>query len=199
VKGTAIAMVILLLWGPSLFAITRLVPTVPRASLIAYQAILFVAAMASLFVFTERGSRLARRSGLVCPGCGMELAGTIGLRRTKVLIQDRVLETGKCPGCSKQLLDPAEVGPVLADPKPHDTALYVGICVVLVAGIVVMVYLTRAQNQVNATNRCRRLYARAYTASDSVVIDSTRLARGDSVNCEYFRRPHDLKPHAPAR
>ena len=191
VKGTLIAMVILVAWGPSLFAITRLMPTLPRASLIAYQVILFVLAMGSLFAFAASGSRLARSSGLICPGCGVELAGTYGLGRFQRLIQDRVLETGKCPGCNKQLLDPAEVGPVSEDPKPNDAALYAGVCVVLVAGIIVMMYMTSAQLKANAWNRCRRLYIHAYSASDSVVIDSTVAPRNQST-CGDQRRSHDL-------
>jgi hypothetical protein len=185
-KGTLIAMVILLAWYPSLVAISRLVPTLPRASLIAYQAILFVAAMGSLLAFTARGSRLARRSGLICPACGDELTGTYGRGRFQKGVQERVLETGKCPWCRAQLLDPSEVESV----SQTLTLAERGVIAVLVAGLIVMLYFARAQVRTNASNRCRRLYARAYTASDSVVIDSTRLARRDSVNCEYFRLQH---------
>jgi hypothetical protein len=186
-RGTAIAMVILLLWYPSLIAISRLLPSLPHGWLTAYQAILFVAAMGSYLTFIARGSRLARRSGLICPACGMEL---VGIRqragRPQDLIQDLVLETGKCPGCKKQLLDPAEVGPV-ENLGPDDTVLYAGACVALVAGIVVMLYFGTAQVDPNAWTRCRRLYARSYTASDSILIDST-VAPRNHVTCEYFRR-----------
>jgi hypothetical protein len=106
--------------------------------------------------------------------------------------QDRVLETGKCPGCTAQLLDPSEVGSVSQTLTLAEHAQYIGLIAVLVAGIIVMTYFGHAQVQANAWNRCRRLYARAYTASDSVVIDSTRLDRGDRVTCDYFRRTHDL-------
>ena len=141
VKGIAIALAIAIAWQPSLIAIYQLVPSLPRESLIVYQAMLFVAAMGSLLAFTARGSRLARRSGLVCPACGMVLAGTGRRGRWKYWLQDRVLETGKCPGCSKQLLDPDEVGPVSENLKRDDTALYVVMCVALLAGIIAMVYL----------------------------------------------------------
>ena len=184
VKGIAIAMVILLAWYPSLVAISRLLPTLPHGALIAYQAILFVVAMGSVLVSARRESRLARRSGLICPACGMELTGTYRHGRFQKLVQDRVLETGKCPGCKKQLLDPAEVGSV----SQTLTLAEHGVIAVLVAALIVMLYFGRAQVRTNASNHCHRLYARAYSASDSVVIDSTRLASGDRVDCEYFGR-----------
>jgi hypothetical protein len=187
-KGALIAVVILFAWYPSLVAISRLIPTLPRASLIAYQAILFVVAMGSVVVFTRRESRLARRSGLICPACGDELTGTYRGGRFQKLVQDRVIETGKCPGCRAQLLDPSEVGSV--SQTLTLTLAERGVLAVLVAGLIVMLYFGRAQVRTNASNHCRRLYAGAYTASDSVVIDSTRRARGDKVNCEYFRLQH---------
>ena len=202
VMGTAISMVVLLAWYPSLVAISRLLPTLPHGALIAYQVILFVVAMGSLFVSAARGSRLARRSGLICPACGIELVGTSGRRRFQKQVEDRVLETGKCPGCGAQLLDPSEVGSVSETLTPAEHAQYIGLIAVLVAGIIVMTYLGHAQVKANAWNRCRRLYARAYSASDSVVIDSTRLDRGYRregariikvrATCDYFRRTHDL-------
>jgi hypothetical protein len=188
VKGTAIAMVILVAWYPSLVAISRLVPTLPRGWLIAYQGILFVAAMGSYLAFTARGSRLTRRSGLICPACGMELVGIHGQGRSQELIQDRVLETGKCPECKKQLLDPAEVGPESQAPLTlAEHALYLGICAALLAGIIAMLYDGTRTVDANAWTRCRRLYDRAYTAPDSIVIDST-VARGSRITCGDQRR-----------
>jgi hypothetical protein len=184
-KGTLIAVAILFAWAPSLVAISRFIPTLPRASLIAYQAMLFVVAMGSIVVFTQRESRLGRRSGLICPACGDELTGTYRGGRFQKLVQDRVIETGKCPGCGAQLLDPSEVGSVSQTLTLAEHAQYIGVIAVLLAGLIVSLYFGTAQVRTNVSNHCRPLYAGAYTASDSVVIDSTRLARGDRVNCKY--------------
>ena len=193
VKGTAIMMVILVAWGPSLVAISRLVPTLPRGSLIAYQAILFVAAMGSYLAFTARGSRLARSSGLICPACGMELAGVRQRgRRSADLVQDRVLETGKCPGCRAQLLDPSEVGSGSQTLTRGEHAKYIGIIAAMVTAIIVMLYFAPGPTYARYRSRCRDLYAHAYTDSDSVVVDSTRLDRRDRVTCRYFRRSNKL-------
>jgi hypothetical protein len=190
-KGTVIAMAILVVWCPSLVAITRLVPTISRGSLIAYTAILFVAAMASFFVFTARGSRLARLSGLICPGCGMDLTGTSEVDRFRYVIEDRVLETGKCPGCNKQLIDSSEVGPVSQSLTRADKARYMGLVGALVVGIIVMVYYGTAMVDAKAWARCRTLYDGAYNSSDSVAIDSTTLEPRNHTACGYFRRSHD--------
>ena len=190
VKGIAIALAVVFAWPLSLIAISHFLPSLPRGSLIAYQGILFVAAMGSLLALTASGSRLARRSGLVCPACGMELAGIARQGRLKFWLQDQVLETGKCPGCGKQLLDPAEVGPS-ENLGPDDTALWIGMCVVGVAGIIAMLYFGTRQVDAKVWARCRRLYGRAYTASDSVVIDSTPVARKGLYTCGDLRRSNE--------
>jgi hypothetical protein len=197
-KAIAIVMVLVVIGVPSLVVISRLVPSLRHGALITYRGILPVVAMGLLLTFAVRGSRLARRSGLVCPACGIDLTSVYKHGRFQYLVQDLVLETGKCPGCKKQLLDPAEVGPVSRDLSRAGNALYIGIFAVMIAGIIAMVYFGGRQVQANAWARCRRLYARAYTASDSVVIDSTRLDRGDSVGCEYFRRTHVPEPAPPS-
>jgi hypothetical protein len=185
-KGTAIAIGIFIGFGPSLVAISRLAPNLPHGALVAYEAIMFVVAMGSLLGFAMRADLLARRSGLICPACGLNLTLTYGPGRAQYPIQDHVFETGKCPACRAQLLDPAEVGPELENPTLKDTALWIGICAAMVAVIVVMVYFTGAQVEANAWTRCHRLYDAAHTASDSAVVDSTKLARNDRA-CVYFR------------
>jgi hypothetical protein len=188
-KGTMIAIVILVGFGPSLVLVSRLAPNLPHGALVGYEAIMVVVALGSLLRFAMRADLLARRSGLICPACGLVLTRTYGPRRAQYPIEDHVFETGKCPVCRAQLLDPAEVGPVVEDLQPNDTALWIGICAAMVVVIVVMVYFTGEQTAVNAWNRCRRLYDGAYTASDSAVVDSTKLARNDRA-CVYFRLQH---------
>jgi hypothetical protein len=188
VKGTVIVMVILVGFGPSWVAVSRLAPNLPHGAFAAYEAIMFVVAMGSLLGFAVRADLLARRSGLICPSCGLDLAGTYG-RRAQSLIQDHVLETGKCPKCKTQLLDPAEGGPILENLKPNDTALGIGICAAMVVVIVAMVYFTGENVAANEWTRCRRLYDSAYTASDSVAIDST-VAPRNKATCEHLRLQH---------
>jgi hypothetical protein len=193
-KGATIALAIIVAGGPLGVVITRLFPHLPRVFFIVFMTIYFAGVVGPYVLFTARGSLLARRSGLICPACGIELEGAAGVRNLAYLIENRVLETGKCPGCRAQLLDPSEVGPVPWTSTRAETARGVGLIAVLLAVLVVMVYFTHKQVTANAWSRCRRLYDRAYTAADSVAIDSTRLDRDDSVGCEYFRRTHDPEP-----
>ncbi len=53
-------------------------------------------------------TRLARRVGLTCSACGF--AFITGRRHGPHSVVE-VLQTGKCPGCGKQLLNEVEVGP----------------------------------------------------------------------------------------
>lgn len=91
---------------PALMAIDEITrkPDEPPsfAGLFILLGIIGVLAAAHLVMAT----RLARRLGLVCSAC--QSAFVTGRHRHPI---DVVLETGKCPGCGKQLLDEAEVGP----------------------------------------------------------------------------------------
>jgi hypothetical protein len=178
-KGVFIGMGILIAVPPALAAISWLVPTMPRGFFRIVMTISCVVAVAALFVFALRGSRQTRRTGLVCPACGMELVGPGGTRMHPFSLQDRVLETGKCPGCNTQLLDEAEVQP---SNEPMTRAEY-AIIAVLVVLLIATVYFARASISANRLARCHDRYARAHSASDSVVVDSTPATRGERVTC----------------
>jgi hypothetical protein len=192
IKGLVIAMVVVVGGTPSLVAISRHAPSL-RHMLSTYLTMLPFIGIGSILAFSVRGSLLARRSGLVCPACGINLTSAYTRGRVRYLVENVVLETGKCPACKEQLLDPAEVGPESRNFSPAGYAGVVGLLAVMIAGIITLNYFTHKQNDANAWARCRRLYARAYSASDSVVIDSTRL-HSDGRGCEYFRRTHEPEP-----
>ena len=182
-KGLLVGGAILIAAPPALVAISWLVPTLTRGFFRTAMTISVAAAITSLFAFALRASRQTRRSGLICPACGIELVGRGGTRLNEFLLQDRVLETGKCPRCNTQLLDPAEVRPISQTSTRAEHARYIGIIAVLLAGVVALVYFANASISAKRLARCRSLYARAHSASDSVVIDSTHAARGDLVTC----------------
>jgi hypothetical protein len=58
--------------------------------------------------YLARATRAARRLGLLCSACRLVFATR---KRHGPHFIDVVLETGKCPGCGKQLLNEVEVGP----------------------------------------------------------------------------------------
>ena len=58
------------------------------------------------FVLGLRGKRASRRHDLLCPFCRADLLGT---KRFGGSAHLDVLETGACPQCRKQLIDPGEV------------------------------------------------------------------------------------------
>jgi len=108
--------------------------TLSREASIVALAIVVAVAVGWNQLFVRRAKRLARSSGLRCHACQMELVGqTSGL-----WIDDHVLETGKCPGCEAQLLDPADVRPI-SIPKDNSRTRII-VRVVVIALLVGLLY-----------------------------------------------------------
>jgi hypothetical protein len=186
-KALIIPALIFLGAPPALAAIYSLVPTLPRGVPRAPLYIMYAVAIASMFAFVLRASRLARRSGLVCPACGMELVGLGGTRLRHWSIQQRVLESGKCPSCGEQLLDPTEVGPVSRPATGEQARLNIVFALLLVSTVIFTYFAVKSIRAANLT-RCQNRYARALSAADSTVVDSTRVgARRSNVSCGDLR------------
>jgi hypothetical protein len=115
-------------------AIYALQSTLSREASIVALAIVVAVAVGWNQLFLRRARRLARSSGLKCHACGMELVGQTG----RVWIDDYVLETGKCPGCEAQLLDPSDVRPI-PDPKDGSRTRII-VRVVVIAMLVALLY-----------------------------------------------------------
>jgi hypothetical protein len=115
-------------------AIYALQSTLSREASIFALGILVAVAVGWNQVFVRRARRLARSSGLKCHACQMELVGQTG----GVWIDDYVLETGKCPGCEAQLLDPADVQPI-SIPKDNSRTRII-VRVVVIATLVALLY-----------------------------------------------------------
>jgi hypothetical protein len=188
-KGFVIALVTAIAAPPTLAILHWLVPTLPHGFARTALTTLLVAAIALMFAFVFRGSRLTRRNGLICPACGMELVGTDGTRLHKWSRQDRVLETGKCPGCGKQLLDPAEVRLISRTSTRAEQAWMPVVFGVLLVGLVFYIYFAKKSIDASHLTRCHNRYARAHSASDSAVVDSTRPASDYNATCGELRRP----------
>jgi hypothetical protein len=182
-KGFVIGFVTLVAAPPALAAMRWLVPTLPHGFFRTAMTIICVVAIVSMFAFVLRGSRLTRRSGLVCPACGAELVGPAGTRLHPRSVQNQVLETGKCPACGAQLLDPTEVKPISRTSTRAEQAWMTVVLVVLVAGLVPYIYFAKKSIDANRLARCHNRYARAHSASDSIVVDSTRPVRDYAVTC----------------
>lgn len=105
-----------------------------------------------------------RRIGLVCNACGAELVGAMGV--AGAWIQDRVFETGKCPRCGAQLLDPEEVGPESRTFTYADNARALGLIAALLAA----------------------LGAAAHNPVDSGAVDVKPLNERGTVTCGDLRR-----------
>jgi hypothetical protein len=95
----------------------------------------------SAAAYLVMATRLARRVGLTCSACGF--AFVTGRRHGPHSV-DEVLQTGKCPGCRKQLLNEVEVGP-RHDPRESRYAplWFIG-SVLVIAGVCVASYLITA-------------------------------------------------------
>ncbi len=183
-KGLVIAVVVLIAAPFALDAISRLVPALPRGFFAVGLTILCSVGLGAMFAFAIRGSRMMRRSGLICPACDMELVGT---DRKLPSRQDRILETGKCPGCKVRLLDASDVGSESERLTRAENIRYGVLIAVLVLGFVPYVnYVTKSMDAGRLAT-CTRLYARARTASDSVVIDSTQRGRRYPYTCGAVR------------
>ena len=115
-------------------AIYALQSTLSREARIVALAIVIAVAVGWNQVAVRSARRLVRSSGLKCHACQMELVG----QTSGVWIDDYVLETGKCPGCEAQPLDPADVRPTQS---PKDSARTRTIVrVVVIAMLVALLY-----------------------------------------------------------
>ena len=68
----------------------------------------------------------------------MELVGQMG----GVWIDDYVLETGKCPGCEAQLLDPADVRPIPIAKDDSRTRTIVRVVIIVILAAVLYYVIT---------------------------------------------------------
>jgi hypothetical protein len=186
VKGFGIAMAIFLVGFPALLAVSWLAPTLLQESFGPVAVVLCAAGVASMLVFAIRGSRMMRRIGLVCPACGTELVGTIGV--AGAWIQDRVFETGKCPRCGAQLLDPTEVGPESRTFTRADHARALGLIAALLAALGAITYFGNASMAARRSASCNRRYAAAHNPVDSGAVDVKPLNERGTVTCGDLRR-----------
>jgi hypothetical protein len=186
VKGFGIGMAIFLIGFPALLAVNWLAPTSLRGSFGAVAFVLCAAGVAAMLLFAIRGSRMMRRIGLVCPACGAELVGTMGV--AGAWIQDRVFETGKCPRCRAQLLDPTEVGPEPRTLTRADHARVLGLIAALLTALGAITYFGNASVAARRSASCNRRYAAAHSSVDSGAVDVRRLNERGTVTCGDLRR-----------
>ena len=190
VKGFGIGLAIFLVAFPALLAVVALAPSLlPGSATTAVQMVLLGVVVVAGLTFAIRGSRQMRRIGLLCPGCRGELVGTVG---DGAWIQDLVLETGKCPTCQMQLLDPGEVGPVPQTLSRGDHVRAIALIAALLAGIAATVYLGNAAVRARRSANCNRRYAAALNAADSTVVDARVLGKRATLTCGEMRRSGQL-------
>lgn len=186
VKGFGIGLGVLVIGFPVLFGVNWLAPNLLPGSFGTVVPALSAVALASMLLFAVRGSRLMRRRGLVCPRCGTELVGIMG--NAGEWIQDRVLETGKCPGCQAQLLDPAEVGPEPRTFARADHLRALGLIVTLSAALGGIIYFGNASVAAKRAASCNRRYAAALGPTDSSAVDARPLNQRGTLTCGDLRR-----------
>lgn len=92
----------------------------------------------STAVYLAMATRLARRLGLTCSVC--RFAFVTGRRHGPHSV-DELLQTGKCPGCGKQLLNEVEVGPRHNPRENRYAPLWFIGTVLVIAGVCVASYL----------------------------------------------------------
>ncbi len=191
VKGFGIGLGIYIVVSPASLALVALAPSLlPRSFATTVQMILLAVVIVLGLAYAYRGSRQGRRMGLLCPGCGGELVGTMG---DGPWIQDLVLETGKCPTCHIQLLDPGEVGPVPRTLSRGDHVRGVAWIAALLGGIAATAYFGNAAIRGRRSVNCNRRYAAAQNAADSAVVDARVLGTRATVTCGEMRRSGQLR------
>ena len=188
-KGMGIAVVLFIVGMPALFAINAWQHGLPNRVFEAAILVICFGSVVLMIVSAQRGSRRMREFGLICPNCKGELVGTI---QNGAWIQDRVLETGQCPRCHTQLLDPAEVGPVPSKLTLGGHLQAIGIIAFLTLGLAGTVYFGNASIRAKRLAYCNRHYGNAHTAADSATVDSLRPSRKAIVTCG------DLRGQSPA-
>ena len=100
------AVLLLVIVGlPGLLLLKWAAPTIHGSIFPTSVYILLALVIVSYFAVNITVTRLARQIGLVCSGCQLVLAGTMGAPRLARRLVDVVLATGRCPKCDRQLLD----------------------------------------------------------------------------------------------
>ena len=191
-KGLWVMGGVIVLGFPALYAISWLVPMLSPWGFGAAVLALLAVGIGSIFAFNSRASRLMRGLGLLCPVCKLELVGA--RRRNEPDAAKRVLESGTCPGCATQLLDPAEVRPV---PRASLRALLLpvlGVVALLTAGLVVSAYLGSGGLTATRVQVCTQRYAGARSAADSSTVDAVRPTGRSTVSCGELQRDGQLDP-----
>lgn len=184
-KGFFAAMAIFLFGFPALFAASWLAPETVGPIFQPLMYVILGGSIAGMFALAARADRIARRSGLVCPACGR---GLVGQGRSDSLIHERVLETGKCPKCGAQLLDPAEVAPVDRRMTGADHARALVIIATLLTALGATSYFGNRAINARRVMACNRRYAAAQSAADSVVVDARTLNKKGTLTCGDLRR-----------
>ncbi len=166
---------IVVLFGP---LVAPGLPAVPRGPASVAFLILMISATFALGV---RSRNLIRHLGLQCPFCGTGLVGTMRFGRAAHLA---VLETGRCPQCDAQLIDPNELQVASAGITPQ--ALLVA--TVLVVGLASVLYCGGQSVRSMLVKNCIRRYATAHNSADSTLIDATLSSRRTRTRCGDLRR-----------
>lgn len=182
-------ILVLVLGFPALFALLTVMPDLPARTVRIGQFTILGAAIAAMFLSAARQDRIVKRLGLRCPGCDSRLFGG---RRYRPNIEDLVLQTGKCEQCGLQIIDASEIGPPTTEQPRGDTAKALGFIGLLTLGLVAVVYFGNTAIARRRALTCRRVYAAARTAMDSVAADGYRPSRRGTITCGDLRREGKL-------